>query len=52
MTPEPTGGHYKIHGVESFIRKFGYPDKMGREDRLNFGGVHKVGEKHLLLALP
>jgi hypothetical protein len=46
MTPEPSGGHYKTHGVESFIRKFGYPDKMGRKDRLNFGGVHKVGKKH------
>jgi hypothetical protein len=51
MTPEPTGGHYKTHGVESFIRKFGYPDKMGRADRLNFGGVHRVGEKHATTGL-
>lgn len=51
MTPEPTGGYYKTHGVESFIRKFGYPDKMGREDRLNFGGVHKIGDKHATTGL-
>ena len=46
MTPEPTGGYYKEHGVEAFIRKFGYPDKNNRPDRLNFGGVHRVGERH------
>lgn len=51
MTPEPTGGYYRTHGVEDFIRKFGYPDKMGREDRLNFGGVHKVGAKHATTGL-
>lgn len=43
MTPEPTGGYYKDKGVPSFIRKFGYPDKRGRADRFNFGGVHRVG---------
>lgn len=49
MTPEPTGGYYKSAGVEAFVRKFGYPDmtgQAGREDRLNFGGIHKVGEFH------
>jgi len=46
MTPEPTGGFYKDEGVEAFVRKFGYPDKMGRIDRLNFGGIHKFGVKH------
>lgn len=46
MTPEPTGGYYREHGVEAFVRRFGYPDKLGRPDRLNFGGVHKVGERH------
>ena len=46
MTPEPTGGFYTEEGVESFVRKFGYADKLGREDRLNFGGVHKVGKCH------
>lgn len=43
MTPEPTGGFYKEHGVEAFIRKFGYPDKLDRPDRLNFGGIHRAG---------
>lgn len=39
FTPEPTAGFYKTEGFEAFVRKFGYPDKKGREDRLNFGGV-------------
>lgn len=43
LTPEPNGGFYKDFGVELFVRKFGYADKNGREDRLNFGGIHKVG---------
>jgi hypothetical protein len=43
MTPEPSGGFYKDNTVEAFIRKFGYNDKRGREDRLNFGGRHFVG---------
>jgi len=51
MTPEPTGGFYKQNGVEWFIRKYGYPDKMGRPDRLNFGGIHKFGLKHKLTNL-
>lgn len=46
MTPEPTGGFYKEQGVEAFIRKFGYPDKNDRPDRLNFGGVHRTGLQH------
>lgn len=46
MTPEPNRGFYKEHGMAEFVRKFGYPDKKGREDRLNFGGVHRVGERH------
>lgn len=46
MTPEPTSGVYRDLGVETFIRKFGYPDQLGRPDRLNFGGIHKVAERH------
>jgi hypothetical protein len=41
MTPEPTHGYYHDEGVEAFIRKYGYNDKMGREARMNFGGIHK-----------
>lgn len=44
MTPEPTGGLYKEQGVEAFVRKFGYADKVGREDRMNFGGTHFFGK--------
>jgi len=44
MTPEPTGGFYRTEGIFEFVRKFGYPDTMGREDRFNFGGVHKFEE--------
>ena len=40
FTPQPDGGYYNIHGAEAFVREFGYPDKKGRLDRLNFGGRH------------
>ena len=46
MTPEPNGGVYKDSGVEYFLRNYGYEDRLGREDRINFGGVHKVNETH------
>ena len=46
MTPEPTSGFYRDEGVEAFIRRYGYVDKLGRADRLNFGGVHRVGQQH------
>lgn len=46
FTPEPTSGLYVIKGKEFFIRKYGYLDKKGRENRINFGGVHKVGIRH------
>ncbi|MFY7937250.1 MAG: MvaI/BcnI family restriction endonuclease, partial [Flavobacterium sp.] len=51
MTPEPTDGIYKSEGTEAFLRKYGYADKTGREDRINFGGVHKTGIKHSLTNL-
>jgi hypothetical protein len=51
MTPEPTGGYYVNEGVEEFVRKYGYPDKLGRYDRLNFGGIHKIGLRHPLTNL-
>ncbi|OJV81785.1 MAG: hypothetical protein BGO34_08335 [Bacteroidia bacterium 44-10] len=46
MTPEPTDGIYKTCGAEEFLHTYGYPDKTGREDRINFGGIHKVGLRH------
>lgn len=45
MTPEPNGGDYHEKGVDYFLRKYGYADKNGKIDRLNFGGIHKVGIK-------
>lgn len=40
MTPEPNGGFYKTDGLVNFMHRFGYPDKSGKPDRLNFGGRH------------
>lgn len=40
MTPEPTGGLYKTGGPLGFLRRFGYADKNGKADRINFGGVY------------
>jgi hypothetical protein len=51
MTPEPTHGIYKSEGAEIFIKKYGYADKTGRDDRMNFGGVHKTGIRHHLTNL-
>ena len=44
FTPEPDGGAYASDGVRYFIRKWGYPDTRGREDRLNFGGIYRCGK--------
>ncbi len=46
MTPEPTDGIYKTKGTEYFLHTYGYADKSGRENRINFGGVHKAGIRH------
>ena len=43
LTPEPSGGYYTTHGVVAFIQRVGYPDQNGREGRLNFGGIYRVG---------
>lgn len=43
FTPEPVAGVYADEGVEAFIRRYGYPDRRGREDRLNFGGRFFAG---------
>lgn len=46
MTPEPNGGFYAEEGIVSFVMKYGYPDKKGRANRMNFGGVHKANNLH------
>ena len=51
MTPEPTDGIYKTDGAEAFLRKYGYADKTGREDRINFGGIHRTGVRNSLTNL-
>lgn len=43
FTPDPTAGFYAENGVADFIRCYGYADKKGRDDRLNFGGIYRVG---------
>lgn len=44
MTPEPVRGVYRSEGPEAFVRRFGYADKSGKPDRINFGGIYKVGK--------
>lgn len=44
MTPEPSGGVYSEKGVAEFLRRFGYADKAGKKDRINFGGVYAQGK--------
>lgn len=51
MTPEPDGGFYADQGGEKFIRKFGYPDRRGRPDRTNFGGIYYAGKRAALTGL-
>lgn len=46
MTPDPSAGYYAEHGVADFLLKFGYADKRGRSDRINFGGIHIAGKRH------
>ncbi len=53
MTPEPDGGLYCTSGVEAFIRKYGYPDRI-KKDRMNFGGIYRnnaLSHKNTGLAL-
>jgi len=43
FTPEPTSGAYVDEAFTDFMRRYGYPDTHGRDDRLNFGGVYRAG---------
>jgi len=51
MTPEPNGGIYVSNGIMKFIENYGYPDKSGKLDRMNFGGIHKCNQRHHLTGL-
>ena len=46
LTPQPDGGLYVEQGVIDFVERYGYPDKKGRANRLNFGGSHKIDQTH------
>lgn len=50
MTPEPTGGIYKLGGAASFVRRFGYADRS-IEDRLNFSSPHYAWTRNDLTGL-
>lgn len=43
FTPEPTSGAYVSDGFVAFMHRYGHADTRGRPDRLNFGGIHRVG---------
>lgn len=51
MTPEPDGGMYVSDGAEAFVRRYGYADKSGKKDRINFGGKHIANVSHGLTNL-
>lgn len=43
FTPDPTIGLCPEIGLAEFIRRYGYSDTRGREDRLNIGGIYRAG---------
>ncbi len=51
MTQEPTAGYYATAGFRPFMRRYGYADRLGRADRVNFGGVYRVGQRVALTGL-
>lgn len=51
MTPEPDSGIYYEKGIIEFLDKFGYPDKNGKPDRQNFGGIYKNQKEASLTGL-
>ena len=51
MTPEPNGGFYRKNGAIEFVKTFGYADKSGKIDRINFGGKHIVNQIQKLTGL-
>lgn len=52
FTPEPDSGLYVTEPFAAFMARYGYPDRNGRPDRLNFGGRHIAnGLKHHLTGL-
>lgn len=46
--PGPKIGFYKENGVLEFLKKYGYKDRKGRADRVNFGGIYRCGVENKL----
>ena len=46
LSIEPDLGVYREAGVVQFLATWGYPDMQGRDNRQNFGGIHRVGVRH------
>lgn len=44
MTPNPDAGVFCEIPASDWIARYGYPDRKGRPDRLNYGGVYRNGE--------
>ncbi len=44
MTPNPDAGVFSEIPASDWIARYGYPDRKGRPDRLNYGGVYRNGE--------
>ncbi|MGP1308877.1 MAG: MvaI/BcnI family restriction endonuclease [Phycisphaerales bacterium] len=51
FTPEPDRGLYRECGPLEFLRRWGYRDRLGTVDRVNFGGIHRVGRVTKLTGL-
>lgn len=51
MTQEPTLGIYAADGFRAFMHRYGYPDRSGIPDRINFGGQYRVGRRVPLTGL-
>jgi hypothetical protein len=52
MTPDPDKGLAALKGIKEFILKYGYKDRSGKLNRMNFGGVYRNGsEAHHLTGL-
>lgn len=51
LTPNPDAGEYAELTLQDFVRRYGYKDRRGRPDRLNFGGVHRFGDRQKLTGL-
>ncbi|WP_432799921.1 MvaI/BcnI family restriction endonuclease [Poriferisphaera sp. WC338] len=51
FTPEPDCGVYQEEGIRTFIERWGYPDRNGKPDRHNFGGIYRLNTTNDLTGL-